>query len=182
MKQVLEHTVKPIFRASNPHPHIDPATGRSLPPSRIARLPQQGGLSSLTQDFFDGEGQRWKESVGLGAVIYWCIDSISPDVYHDAWHLAVPPLMTLLDDYQARYKLWGLLIAGRMLRSVPPSLLHKTGIDGLLKTVRIHSLYVTEQTSDMFHSRLGRSSLTKTPPYRLLSFGFPSHSLSGSSP
>jgi hypothetical protein len=139
VKQVLEHTVKPIFRASNPHPHIDPATGRSLPPSRIARPPQQGGLSSLTQDLFDGGGQRWKENVGLGAVIYWCIDSISPDVYHDAWHLAVPPLMTLLDDYQARYKLWGLLIAGRMLRSAPPSLLHKTGIDGLLKTVHIHS-------------------------------------------
>ena len=139
MKQVLEHTVKPIFRASNPHPHINPATGRSLPASRIAKPPQQGGLSSLTQDFFDSEGQRWKENVGLGAVIYWCINNISPDAYHDAWHLAIPPLMTLLDDYQTQCKLWGLLIAGRMLHSAPPNLLQKTGIDGLLKTVRIPS-------------------------------------------
>lgn len=41
--------------------------------------------------------------------------------------------MTLLDDYEARYKLQGLLCARAMLRNVPSSLLCRTGVDRLLK-------------------------------------------------
>jgi hypothetical protein len=70
---VLENNVKPIFIASNPHPHLNPQTGRSLPQSQVLRPPQQGGFSSVTQDFFVPEGQRWKAWVGLGAVLYWCV-------------------------------------------------------------------------------------------------------------
>lgn len=134
VKHVLEHIVKPIFRASNPHPHINPATGRSLPPSKVGRPPQQGGVSSITQDFFESEGQIWKNTIGLGAIVYWCIDNIEPGTYMDVWHLIVPPVMTFLDDYQPRYKLWGLLVAQRMLRDVSPNLLKTTGIHGLLKS------------------------------------------------
>ncbi|KAF5337808.1 hypothetical protein D9611_015047 [Ephemerocybe angulata] len=118
VKHVLEHIVKPIFRASNPHPHINPATGRSLPPSK---------------DFFESEGQIWKNTIGLGAIVYWCIDNIEPGTYMDVWHHR-PPVMTFLDDYQPRYKLWGLLVAQRMLRDVSPNLLKTTGIHGLLKS------------------------------------------------
>ncbi|KAJ2923976.1 hypothetical protein H1R20_g13118, partial [Candolleomyces eurysporus] len=136
VKHVLESVVKPVFRASNPHPHINPSTGRSLPESRISRPPQQGGFASVTQDFFESEGQRWKTSPGLSAVLYWCVDNTTSSMYDDVWHLVIPPLMTLLDDYQTRYKLSGLFIAQRMLQDVPATLLSKTGIHGLLQTVR----------------------------------------------
>jgi hypothetical protein len=44
--------------------------------------------------------------------------------------------MTFLDDYQPHYKLWGLFTARAMLNRVPPELLRRTGIEGLLRTVR----------------------------------------------
>ncbi|KAH6896481.1 hypothetical protein BKA70DRAFT_1438404 [Coprinopsis sp. MPI-PUGE-AT-0042] len=133
-KHILEKNVKPTFIASNPHPHLNPRTGKSLPQSQVLRPPQQGGFSSVTQDFFVPEGQRWKSWVGLGAVLYWCVVHLEEDTYEAAWHLVIPPLMTFLDDYQPQYKLWGLLTARTMLSRVPNELLRKTGIDGLLRT------------------------------------------------
>lgn len=131
-KRILEQRVKPIFVVSNPHPHLNPQTGKSLPQSQVGRPPQQGGFSSVTQDFFLPEGQRWKTWVGLGAVLYWCVKHLEAGTYETAWHLVIPPLMTFLDDFQPQYKLWGLFIAREMLGRVPAELLRKTGIDGLL--------------------------------------------------
>jgi Tti2 family len=44
--------------------------------------------------------------------------------------------MTLLDDYEARYKLQGVEIVSEMLRCVPKNLLKRTGVDNLIRTVR----------------------------------------------
>lgn len=43
--------------------------------------------------------------------------------------------MTLLDDYEAPYKLRGIKIVSDMLERVPVDILRRTGIDGLLFTV-----------------------------------------------
>lgn len=43
--------------------------------------------------------------------------------------------MTLLDDYDTRYKLRGIHLASEMLQSVPPELLRRTGVAGLLFSV-----------------------------------------------
>lgn len=58
------------------------------------------------------------------------------DAYETSWHLIIPPVMTLLDDYEARYKLQGVEIVSEMLRRVPKELLKRTGVDGLMRTVR----------------------------------------------
>ena len=58
------------------------------------------------------------------------------DAYEDLWHLVIPPVMTLLDDYEARYRLRGAEIVSEMLQVVPGELLRKTGVDGLIRTVR----------------------------------------------
>lgn len=49
--------------------------------------------------------------------------------------------MTLLDDYEARYKLRGVEIVSEMLRHVPKELLKRTGVDGLIRTVRVILLF-----------------------------------------
>src|ERR1700730_3578080 len=59
------------------------------------------------------------------------------DEYETHWHLIIPPVMTLLDDYEAKYKLQGVKIVSEMLGRVPPELLRRTGIDRLLLTVGI---------------------------------------------
>jgi hypothetical protein len=56
--------------------------------------------------------------------------------YESLWHLVIPPVMTLLDDYEAPYKLRGIRIVSEMLERVPADLLRRTGVDGLLFSVR----------------------------------------------
>jgi hypothetical protein len=57
------------------------------------------------------------------------------DAYETSWHLIIPPVMTLLDDYEARYKLQGVEIVSEMLQRVPKEFLKRTGVDGLIRTV-----------------------------------------------
>ena len=47
--------------------------------------------------------------------------------------------MTLLDDYEVKFKLQGVELVSEMLKNVPAELLRRTGIDGLLFTVSSHS-------------------------------------------
>lgn len=57
------------------------------------------------------------------------------NAYEKMWFLVVPPTMTLLDDYEIRYKIEGMKIVDAMLRNVPPDLLRRTGVTELLFTV-----------------------------------------------
>ncbi len=43
--------------------------------------------------------------------------------------------MTLLDDYEARYKLHGVIIVQEMLARIPKEVLKRTGVDGLIRQV-----------------------------------------------
>lgn len=56
--------------------------------------------------------------------------------YEKVWHLVVPPVMTLLDDYELKYKLRGVQIVDHLLINVPGELLRRTGISGLFYSVR----------------------------------------------
>ena len=51
------------------------------------------------------------------------------------WHLLIPPVMTLLDDFEVKFKLQGVLVVQQMLQHVPKSLLKRTGINGLIHSV-----------------------------------------------
>lgn len=43
--------------------------------------------------------------------------------------------MTLLDDYEVRFKLQGVFVVQQMLQHVPKGLMKRTGIDGLIHSV-----------------------------------------------
>lgn len=49
--------------------------------------------------------------------------------------------MTLLDDYEVKFKLQGVELVSEMLKNVPAELLRRTGIDGLLFAVSSHSYH-----------------------------------------
>ncbi|KAH7931416.1 hypothetical protein BV22DRAFT_998586 [Leucogyrophana mollusca] len=121
LEQILSQNVKPVFR-SNPHPYLSEATGR--------KLPRAAGGPMASQDAY--EDQTWKSRPGISNVISWCIGNASSRSYESLWHLIIPPVMTFLDDYEARYKLCGIQLASNMLKSVPRELLRRTGVDGLL--------------------------------------------------
>ncbi|KAJ7076314.1 hypothetical protein B0H15DRAFT_864086 [Mycena belliarum] len=119
--QILEHNVKPLFRY-NPHPSLNLQTGRKL-----AR-PAGGPMAS--QDFYDD--QAWKTHPGASNIVLWCVENIPSTAYEELWHLVIPPIMALLDDYEPGYKLKGVKILTVMLERVPGSVLKRTGVDSLL--------------------------------------------------
>ncbi|KIK07682.1 hypothetical protein K443DRAFT_129044 [Laccaria amethystina LaAM-08-1] len=121
--QILTHNIKPIFQ-SNPHPSLNLETGRKL------LRPAGGPMAS--QDYYFG--QEWKNSPGAATVVLWCVSNIQKDWYEEVWPLVIPPVMTLLDDYEAKYKLWGVRIVLEMLKHVPKDLPRRTGVDGLLRS------------------------------------------------
>jgi hypothetical protein len=140
IEHILKYVIKPIFRSS-PHPSLNLSTGRKL--SRMAG----GPLAS--QDLY--EAQAWKEYPGVPNIVSWCVKNMQvrvlryisvkntercgyneDDHYERLWHLIIPPVMTLLDDYEASYKLSGISTVSQMLECVPKDLLLRTGIDGVL--------------------------------------------------
>ncbi|PFH50332.1 hypothetical protein AMATHDRAFT_85853 [Amanita thiersii Skay4041] len=123
LEVLLANRIKPIFQ-NNIHPSINPTTGRKLP------RPAGGPLAS--QDFY--EEQHWKEHPGIGNVMLWCVQHIQNDYYERIWHLLIPPLMTMLDDYEPKYKLDGVRIVEVMMKTVPGYLLKRTGVDGLIRS------------------------------------------------
>jgi hypothetical protein len=46
-------------------------------------------------------------------------------------------MMTYLDDYQPAYKVYGVEMVNEMLQAAPPELLKRTGLDELLRSVRL---------------------------------------------
>ncbi|KAF8211565.1 hypothetical protein K438DRAFT_1807537 [Mycena galopus ATCC 62051] len=127
--QVLQNNVKPLFR-SNPHPAINLETGR--------KLARPAGGPGASQDFYDS--QTWKDHPGASNILLWCVRHIPSEAYEECWYLVIPPLMALLDDYEARYKLMGVRITSIMLERVPSSVLKRTGVDSLLMASLTRSL------------------------------------------
>lgn len=65
------------------------------------------------------------------------------------WHLLIPPIMTLLDDFEVRFKLQGVLVVHEMLQHVPKGLMKRTGINELIHSVgsdcSLRSSFLTSQ-------------------------------------
>ncbi|KIL67237.1 hypothetical protein M378DRAFT_177394 [Amanita muscaria Koide BX008] len=123
LEVLLTHHIKPIFQCSV-HPNINPTTGR--------KLPRQAGGSLASQDFYESQG--WKEHPGVGNVLLWCLKHFNTECYEKIWHLLIPPIMTMLDDYEAKYKLVGIGIVREMLKTVPGYLLKRTGVESLIRS------------------------------------------------
>ncbi|KAH9479561.1 hypothetical protein JR316_0008156 [Psilocybe cubensis] len=117
-----EYKLKPIFKLS-PHPNLHAETGR--------KVTNRPGGPLAVHDYY--EEQKWKEYPGVEKIVLWCISGLQENVYETMWHLLIPPVMTLLDDFEARNKLHGVIIVRQMLSNVPKVLLRRTGVDGLLR-------------------------------------------------
>ncbi|KZP21729.1 hypothetical protein FIBSPDRAFT_919497 [Athelia psychrophila] len=121
LESILNDYIKPIFK-TNPHPSLNPSTGR--------KLPENTGGHLAYQDYYDG--QVWKRHPGVANILSWCVLHTEKGMYESLWHLIIPPVMTLQDDYEAPYKLQGILITYKMIERVPKDLLRRTGVDELL--------------------------------------------------
>ncbi|KAI0034408.1 hypothetical protein K488DRAFT_84026 [Vararia minispora EC-137] len=123
LEVILTSKIKPAFQATN-HPMLNSQTGRAL------NRPVGGSMAA--HDMY--EGQVWKSYLGIEEVLIWCLERIPTDAYDRLWYLVVPPTMTLLDDYEMRYKVAGTRAVDAVLRTAPPDLLLRTGVADLFFT------------------------------------------------
>ncbi|KZT74537.1 hypothetical protein DAEQUDRAFT_682559 [Daedalea quercina L-15889] len=121
LEELLKQRVKPAFQ-STPHPMLNTSTGRTLP--------RAAGGPDAVLDHFDG--QTWKDRPGTVDLLTWCIRHCESVAYEKLWHLLIPPMMTLLDDYETSYRLRGVHVVSDIIQRVPADLLRRTGVDGLL--------------------------------------------------
>ncbi|KAH9938718.1 uncharacterized protein B0H18DRAFT_1081270 [Fomitopsis serialis] len=149
---------EPTFQAS-PHPMLNTATGRTLP--------RAAGGPDAVLDHFDG--QTWKDRPGMIDLLAWCVRHCESVAYEKLWHLLIPPVMTLLDDYETFYRLRGVNVASDMIQRVPADLLRRTGVDGLLFTSLKKCLAFLQnpETSELIRAAVPTSVslvLHTTPP------------------
>lgn len=131
---LLDH-IKPLFQQT-PHKRIHPDTGRKL--SR-----QRGGEQfgdSWVEELWKGKTDEGEQA---GAVGCWRVLQSALGLLHEQkdieelWPAVVPPLMTLLDDHETRYRTEGVRCLHVLLDRVPGSLLKKTGLGELIQNVSV---------------------------------------------
>jgi len=121
LEEVFAVQIKPVFQSA-PHPLLNTNTGRKLV------RPAGGPVGS--HDMY--EGQVWKSYPRISSAVLWCVQRIPADAYERLWYLVIPPVMTMLDDYEIKYKLEAVTIVRALLESAPPELLRRTGVADLL--------------------------------------------------
>ncbi|KAH8830536.1 hypothetical protein DL96DRAFT_950624 [Flagelloscypha sp. PMI_526] len=145
VRDILEGKIKPLFQR-NLHPYLNATTGRKL--SHPA-----GGREAM---FDYQEEQTWKEHPGVLNTLSWLVQYLEPHLYEKCWHLLIPPIMTLLDDFDTTYKTRGAETVEKVLANVPRILLQQTGVHMLLSSSLKTCLAFIETDSS---PRLLRSSI-----------------------
>ncbi|KPV75507.1 uncharacterized protein RHOBADRAFT_53478 [Rhodotorula graminis WP1] len=120
VRHLLSSSLPPLFK---PHPKLNPATGRVL--SRPL-----GGDRAMTDWFEESEdgATSWRWQAGLGSVVKLLIAALEPSEVEDLWPFLLPPVLTLLDDYEAKNKFVGVSILDKLLDKADASLLRRTGV------------------------------------------------------
>lgn len=118
IRHFLTLTIRPLFlKASNPSVT---AQGRK---TEGKALPKKMGISAM-------ETPVWKNGKEAYAfdVLRWVAGSLRKERIGEVWPLVIPPLLTLVDDWEVKYKVLGAEFVGELLRVVEPELLERTGL------------------------------------------------------
>jgi tRNA nucleotidyltransferase (CCA-adding enzyme) len=126
VKHFLKLTIRPLFVKAKPDSVTDGGHKNTA-----TVLPKK--LTVQSQD--DSAMRPWKSEREAYALdlLRWCVMSLGDKLVESVWHLLIPPLLTLVDDWEVKYKQLGVELVGRTLEITPPSLLTKTGLDDVFE-------------------------------------------------
>ncbi|KAF2861844.1 poly A polymerase C-terminal region-like protein [Piedraia hortae CBS 480.64] len=133
----LELTIRPLFKA---RPTNITEQGRKVMGETLPLNPSPMVLQDVA----------WKEKKNAYALelLQWTVHSLTPSVLRQYWHLVIPPLLTLLDDWEIRYKCIGANSSKRLFELASADLLHRTGLDEILSSTLLASMhYMPPSTS-----------------------------------
>ena len=115
----LRLTIRPLF-LKNQHQAVT-AQGRKV---TTTVLPKK-----LSQELPDDIAKPWKGKDDYALdILRWSFASLDDKAVERNWHLLLPPLLSILDDTEVKYKTVGCQLASLLLQRTPPSLLTRTGL------------------------------------------------------
>lgn len=121
VRHFLKLTIRPLFVKAKPSSVTE--TGRK---NTTTVLPKKATMENMD----DTVNKAWKgdKDAHVLHLLRWCIASLNERTVEDVWPLIVPPLLTLVDDWEVKYKEEGAKLIRRLLQVTPPDLLAKTGL------------------------------------------------------
>lgn len=129
VQHFLSFTIRPLFVKTNTN-HSDSITAQARAKQKIGYEPRRYG------NYEDESVTRpWKsptESYALD-LLRWCVKSLTPPLTGRYWPLLVPPLLTLLDDTDTKYKALGAEFLGNLLKATSPNMLARTGLPDVFR-------------------------------------------------
>nr|OQO30459.1 hypothetical protein B0A51_02801 [Rachicladosporium sp. CCFEE 5018] len=116
----LQLTVRPLFAKSKPDSLTEQGRKKNDP-----GLPPK--LSMMSGNVATTPWKSEKNGVALD-LLAWSVRSLDAKTVEQYWHLLVPPILTLIDDVEIRWKLMGVGLLRQTLAATPSSLLERTGL------------------------------------------------------
>lgn len=125
IRHMLQLTIRPLF-AKTPPEQITAQGRAALPGTKAPRK-----LESVEEET---TFRPWKRANGAYALqlLGWIVRSLDSRSTELFWPLLIPPILTLLDDTQTKYKGLGCTFLSALLSSTSQALLARTGLGNVL--------------------------------------------------
>lgn len=116
----LQLTIRPLFTKTT---------------QQVTSQGRKGQTTVLPRKFeMKEEIKRWKEidSSALD-LLRWAITAADSSLVEKNWHAIVPPLLTIIDDADIKYKAMGCEMVKILLDKTPPAFLKRTGLGDIFE-------------------------------------------------
>ena len=120
-RHFLKLTIRPLFIKAKPSNVTD--AGRKV---TTTVLPQKMTADSMD----DSVNKPWKSGKDGFALdlLKWVVQALDEKLLEVVWPMVVPPVLTLVDDWEVEYKAMGAELLQKVLNVTPPLLLERTGL------------------------------------------------------
>ena len=121
VRHFLKLTIRPLFAKARPTTVTD--AGRK---NTATVLPKK----MTTESMDESVNRPWKLERDAYALdlLRWCVCALDAEIVEEVWPQIIPPLLTLVDDWEAKYKALGIELIRQLLEVTPPPLLARTGL------------------------------------------------------
>lgn len=141
----LTLTIRPLFVKAKPD-NVTEQGRKKAAPELPAKMTSENSDDRITKPW-----KSEKDSFVL-ALLEWVVDSLDEKSTERVWPLLVPPILTLVDDWEVQHKRLGAELLHSLLRVTSPTLLSRTGLgsvfeDALMPCLTYLPSFTPEQDS-----------------------------------
>ncbi|KAI7502971.1 poly A polymerase C-terminal region-like protein [Hortaea werneckii] len=135
VRHFLKLTIRPLFQKTKPKNVTEAGRRREG-----EQLPPKLSMQSTSEE----ESKPWKSSHQTHALslLKWIVSALHEQtgLIEEVWHLVIPPILTMIDDWEVKYKTLGAKLSGNILQVTPPILLERTGLDEVIEEALVPCL------------------------------------------